>query len=164
MPSPEFVIPIRAGHVRSALTIARQDPDSFRQEEMSWLEEHNPYLWNHFKELFEATVRTKGIDSGSAVLLGDNLGSRAVRLCIDEEGMDYEIAKQNFMRNFEEDVKNEGINDAAWDDEDALNRVFGNPDLTASIMEVRHSVARDGAAVTIGFLCLATIPEPKPVN
>jgi hypothetical protein len=161
MYTPEFVIPIRAQHIRKALGTAREDQDAFRKAERTWLEANHPLLALHFSLVFEHVIKNRGIEAADAMLAGCVLGSRAVRLCVEAEGMDYQVAIDTTLRNLSEEAQYADQFDSSWDTAPKLNQVFGNTELTTALMDIKHDNARDGAAVTIGNMCLKSLPPPS---
>ncbi|HUD06847.1 MAG TPA: hypothetical protein VMR34_03075 [Candidatus Saccharimonadales bacterium] len=160
---PRLIVPIQGLHVRQALALARPNQDGFRKDEMEWMERHSTLMWVHFKELFEASIRVNGLEDSEARFAGDTLGHRAVRLCTGG-GPDYDSVRDNFHHNLELDKRHVDMTDEPWNSEEILKRIFPDSDLTAALMEIRHGTARDAAAITSGFMCLAEVPAPVSAN
>jgi hypothetical protein len=160
-------IPIKAEHIRAALATARQNQETFGQDEMEWLEAHFPFLKSRIDFAFGAHIPEFGIVKAEAVWSGMLLGSHAVRKCLDDE---IEPAKRNLLRHFGKvsitSTDQLDLYSRNWDNAETLGRIFDDEDIVASLMEIRHPSSRNAAAVQIVCLCFAEMPGAieRPAN
>lgn len=151
-----LVVPVRSTHVATAYKEASAGPDALRKAEMQWLLEHHPLLRTGLMSAYGVNMEQAGPELGTPYLLGSTIGHRVVRLCTEQTG-DYEIVRANYQHNM--DVATRKPTVGPWNSVEAMDRVFGDHELSEAMMVIRHDITRAAAASVIGFLCLDEIPD-----
>jgi hypothetical protein len=157
-----LILPIQASHIEEALIIGRQD--GFYETEMNWLEENNTVLWVQTGQLFKQIIDVeKSLVEAEASVSGRLLANRSVRLSVNDSEQGYKRASENYKQNRERYIFHSRIPGSKpqeeWNTEDALLEVFRDESLVAALMQIKHNRSRHSAAVSIGYFCLAEIPE-----
>ncbi len=155
-------LPLEAQHLNRALLKAREIGDSFRAEEMRWLDKNNTYTAIHFQDMYRLKIDISGIVEADYFLRGCALGSAAVRLSSEESPFDYSRAINNYQNNLRSQTQKHSLrrNDfqKVYDNPLLLSRLFKDQELIDVIMSIVHPTARDATAVTLGYFCLKEIP------
>lgn len=113
-------------------------------------------------------MRHDGHSMAGPFALGSTIGSVAVGRCTNEAG-DRHGAQLTYAHNLRLGRElPDGVAPPSWNTEAALDRLFGDRELTDAFLEIEHPLTRAAAASTVGYLCLDRIPTvpalaPVPV-